>query len=181
MHPRNHSLTHKFTHSHTQTGHFHGALQNNIHQWEEEIQKGLNWHRLLAERCWKSHFWGRKQLDTKKKRKTSYWPENNEMTDTTSSVLSVDMWTESSWRASVFLWLVTSGITAVHLMAFHMSVALTLFVIYTVQQRTTACTGGENRPIACQSQHKDFYFLVLCEGEHKRKHIREMAVPVSCL
>lgn len=75
MHPRNHSLTHKFTHSHTQTGHFHGALQNNIHQWEEEIQKGLNWHRLLAERCWKSHFWGRKQLDTKK-RKTSYWPEN---------------------------------------------------------------------------------------------------------
>lgn len=76
--------------------------------------------------------------------KTSYWPENNEMTDTPSSVLSINIWTGSTWRASVFLWLVTSGNTAVHLMAFHMSVASTWFLIYTVQQRTTASTGVEN-------------------------------------
>ena len=63
-----HTKTHTYTCSYTQTGHFPGALHNNIHQWEEGNRNGLDWYRLLAERCWKFHIWWRKQLDTKKRR-----------------------------------------------------------------------------------------------------------------
>lgn len=149
------SHTHAHTCSYTQTGHFPGAFHDNIHQWEEGNHNGLDWYRLLAERCWKFHFWWRKQLDTKKTRtagkpatgqRTMRWPTHWIQTELRTRCRHLH---REPWRPLVFLWLVTSGNTAVHLMAFHMSIALTLSVIYTVQWRTTAVAWAKNTPTAC--------------------------------
>lgn len=126
------AYTHAHTRSYTQTGHFPGAFYNNIHLWEEGSHNGLDWYRLLAERCWKSHFRWRKQLDTKKRRtarklatdgRTMRWPIHRDWALNSMS---------TGHSASKTLWFLTTGNSAVHLMAFHMSITLTLSRIYTV-------------------------------------------------
>lgn len=67
------SHTHKYTHAHCQaviltckqTGHFPCTPQKK-HPPVGNGDFGLDWYRLLAKKEWKSHFWQRKQLDTKK-------------------------------------------------------------------------------------------------------------------
>lgn len=66
---------------------------------------------------------------------TSYWPENNEMTNALESCAQCQHLNREPGRSSVFLWLVTSGNTAVHLMAFHMSITLTLSMIRILYNR----------------------------------------------
>lgn len=127
---RTHTCTTR-VHTHKQDT-FLVLFYNNIHLWEEGSHNGLDWYRLLAERCWKSHFRWRKQLDTKKRRtarklatdgRTMRWPTNRDW-----ALNSVS----TGHSALKTLWFVTAGNSVVHLMAFHMSITLTLSRIYTV-------------------------------------------------